>query len=143
MLNPQRLIGLLSRRVALAAGALAVAAGGSAAVVMVSPSASHGGVQVGSPASATTLATSTTSADGDQATTIEATTETAETSEQSTDSRSESTDRDAHGDAVEKAVESCKAALGQGEHGIGPCVSVVAASNGEAHRHTSEPTPRH
>lgn len=101
--------------------ALAALGGAGATVVSLSPAASQGS----SANHSTQKPESSENAESSEKPEASEAPESAEASE--------TADKDAHGDAVVKAVASCKAAAEKaGTHGIGACVSKVA-SGGRSH----------
>ena len=127
-MDRSKLISLVTTRAAAGIAVVAVIAGAGGAVALTSsPAGSHQHPTV------LTVGNSTSSETPEATDTPEAT-EAPDTSDSGTNS-------DTHGDLVTAAVSSCKASASAAHtHGIGDCVSDVASSNGQKHRHTETTT---
>jgi cytoskeletal protein RodZ len=138
MLDPTRLLRLISSKTATGICVAALATGAGTIGVMAAVGGSG-------PASETTTSSTSSTTTTSHAPTSRSETETSETetsethttvekteTETSETESSETGDKDAHGDAVEQGVKDCKAAAAKaGEHGIGHCVSQIAHSSHE------------
>lgn len=122
-----KLVSLVTSRAAAGVAVVAVTAGAGGAVALTSnPASSH----QSQGQTVLTVEPNSESSSG-------ATPESAETPEPAETPESAETSTTNHGDVVTRAVSSCKASASAAhEHGIGECVSDVASSNGETHRHT-------
>lgn len=118
-----KLISLVTSRAAAGIAVVAVTAGAGGAVALTSsPTSSHQHNQTVLTVNDTSTTTSESETESDNS---------------SNDTHSGSSTSN-HGDVVTQAVSSCQSsASAAGDHGIGPCVSKVASSNGQTHRHTT------
>jgi cytoskeletal protein RodZ len=141
MLDPTRLLRLISSKTATGICVAALATGAGTIGVMAAVGGSGPAPETTTSSTSSTTTTShapTSKSESDEHETETSETETSEThttvqkTETSETESSETGDRDAHGDAVEQGVRDCKAAASKaGEHGIGHCVSQIAHSSHE------------
>src|SRR6266404_1957354 len=138
MLDPSRLLRLISSKTATGICVAALATGAGTVGVM----AAVGGSGPAPEATTSSTTTTTTSShatssrsESDESETETSETETSETHTRSTKTETETSetetseagDKDGHGDAVRQGVIDCKAAAAKaGAHGIGHCVSKIA-----------------
>ena len=121
MLDPSRLLRLISSKTATGICVAALASGAGTVGVMAAVGGS------GPAPEATTSSTTTTT------TSSHATSSRSESDETET---SETGDKDGHGDAVRQGVIDCKAAAAKaGAHGIGHCVSKIAQDRNQGAGH--------
>jgi cytoskeletal protein RodZ len=147
MLDPSRLLRLVSSKTATGICVAALATGAGSVGVMAAVGGSGPTLQA---TSGTTTSTSTSASshsassksESDEHETETSQTESSETHRRDTETEtsetetesSETGDHDEHGDAVRQGVIDCRAAAGKaGKHGIGHCVSPIAGSNDRGH----------
>ena len=125
-MDRSKLLSLVSTRAAAGIAVLALVAGtGSAVVLTTKPTSTH----------------QTQTVVGDEHSTASTSDETTESADATSENSSDSSSTSNHGDAVTAAVAACKSSTAAaGTHGIGDCVSKVASSNGQSHRHSSAST---
>ena len=143
MLDPSRLLRLISSKTATGICVAALATGAGTIGVMAAVSGS-GPAPEATTSSTTTTTTSShaTSSRSESDETETSETEASETHTRSTKTEtsetetSETGDKDGHGDAVRQGVIDCKAAAAKaGAHGIGHCVSKIAQDRNQGAGH--------
>jgi hypothetical protein len=142
MLDPSRLLRLVSSKTATGICVAALATGAGTVGVMAAVGGSGPTPQTTTGSTTTTTTTSSqapsSKSESDEHETETSQTEASEThtkattTETSETESSETGDHDGHGDAVRQGVITCKAtAATSGKHGIGDCVSQIASSSHE------------